>query len=330
MSISRFDDISNLVGYWSGAESTIGKSGDDVTSWDLVYRNDNSLAVTQATPSGSLPAATHNPSTINVGQCPAIYFPEGGGTLDVEPTALEAMTDDAFTVCCLYQLDAIDTGGTVYQIRNNNSASHIQQFRNGSENWWKLNNSNRDTGIVRTLNPERSIVAWNKVTGTAKAWINDVSGPLSSATTANNLRQIQIGGTSSAGGAGGQKIAKLVIYNKFLTDEEATFVLDLLQYWELNGEAPSLGPPTSGDFTITVDKPGAAGLAFQWEESSDNTNWANAGTAILSDVSNTTTATMTVNSAATGEHGTYVRCQVTTTDDGFDTSDSAQLLIDGQ
>mgnify|MGYP001816286276 CR=1 FL=1 len=94
-------------------------------------------------------------------------------------------------------------------------------------------------------------------------------------------------------------------------------------------EGPGDSTPAAGEFTITVDKPDAAGLAFQWEESSDDVNYQNVGT-ILTDTSGATTDTLAINSATVAMHQTYVRCQVTTTDDGSDTSDSAQLLIEGQ
>jgi hypothetical protein len=125
------------------------------------------------------------------------------------------------------------------------------------------------------------------------------------------------------------KASLLALYDRFLTDEETIDLLTLCQYWIDNGEAPTLGPPTSGDFTIAVDKPGAAGIAYQWEESADGNSWANAGT-ILSDISGATTDTLTINSATVAMHNTQVRCQVTTDNDGFDTSDSALLLIDGE
>lgn len=67
---------------------------------------------------------------------------------------------------------------------------------------------------------------------------------------------------------------------------------------------------TSGDFGTVATNDDPSITEWQWEESSNDADWANVGT-ILTDISGQTTTTLTVNSATEGMDGTYVRCKGT-------------------
>lgn len=67
---------------------------------------------------------------------------------------------------------------------------------------------------------------------------------------------------------------------------------------------------TSGNFGTVETANNAAVTGWQWEESSDGTNWADVGT-ILTDISGQTTQTLTVHSATLADNGTQVRCVAT-------------------
>lgn len=327
MAISTFNEVSGLSFCFNFHDlANVGVTG-DVLDYIDASEGDEPFRLT-AEPDGTS-HFKHGPAYM-MDQMRCAYPFKGDGqnpyVFGTMPTILTPGDAWTWIVCQARSQDDINDASIGMLRVGDSSASDETSLSRGGDGAHKvmINRISTDMQPIVVSQAETFVVETSGTANDPRVWISGVSQTVDPITAqTNDLSGIRLGGYRPWETG----TTFIMLYRKVLSDTERGDVEDLIDYWMANGEGPAAGP--AGQFTITVDKPGAAGLAFQWEESSDNTNWQNVGT-ILTDTAGATTDTLLINSATVAMHNTYVRCQVTTTDDGFDTSDSAQLFIEGQ
>jgi len=85
---------------------------------------------------------------------------------------------------------------------------------------------------------------------------------------------------------------------------------------------------TNGQFGPVSTSDDTNVISWDWEESVNGTDWAPAGTSILTDIDGENTNTLLINSGTLEENGTFVRCKAATSyaPNGV-YSNSAQLFV---
>jgi hypothetical protein len=329
---TRFDDVPDLVGYWSAAESAIDKTGNVVNSVQPVYPGGAPVLYNRDDVD-----KTHDvfhDGVTKIGQCLA-FFDDSAGNRDsalymnrasdpsTEPLTVLVVEQRAGNLgvqeSWMYGTPTLthsrvrrDTSTDRYQIqqRSDSEVSDITITTDPVIHVYRTDPSGYPTFDVRR---QGANLRYQSI---------DISSPISTAWT-----HFYWMGTRNQYSLRG-KACLLAMYNRRLTDQETIDLLTLAQYWIDNGEAPVLGPPTTGQFGPVATSDDGQVDVWQWEESANNADWQNVGT-LLTDTTGMSTNTLVVNSAPLSANGTYVRCKATGT--AFPTgivSDSAQLFVE--
>jgi hypothetical protein len=314
MPISRFDEgtLSDaLVVYYSGAESPMSKTGDVIDTLDSVYGNMTCQLVQMNDLNNQV---THDGVTM-VGQVPAFIGTAtntNGGMEGTLSGTFNHQTNGA-TLVTLEQRYS-KSGRYGWSIGDGSGADIRAAVRGGDPNTsLRIDNTTWGNAADLTTNTDANVVMMRTQNGNPTAHVRtDTQAEVANNKT-NGLANIVISSVAlmngpAAGDAFQGKIAIAVLYNRRLTDQECLDVMELMEYWRDNGEAPGGAPEPNTTFgpVSTNDDPSVTG--WQWEESADGNRWANVGT-ILTDISGETTTTLTVNSAPIEADQTLVRCK---------------------
>jgi hypothetical protein len=230
----------------------------------------------------------------------------------------------------LVQADDHTDAGIIVETNSGNTTSHTAMgFANSPDvAYCRLLNSSKISDLATTSGVHVVAVVWDHGTSLVPdMWLDKTkSGPIAAAggPPTSTCAKITLGNRrQNTSNAFGGKIGIFALYAKALTEQEVFDLTDLCNTWAQTGAAPSPGE-TSGTFGA-VETNDDASATFQWEESSNGTDWANVGT-ILTDISGATTNELTVNSATLDMDGTQVRARAT---DGVTTaySNPATLTV---
>jgi hypothetical protein len=311
--LERFDDISGLVCYFSGdpTESNIVKSGNNVTSVDSAYGG-QAVQLTQSTAN----LVTHDGTTM-VGQVPAFIGLDGvdhalEGTL---PSPFTMSVTGGCTVAILEQRRGLPTGFNSMTTTNSSDTALVALTESSDNYGVHMGGSTYAASPSRPIDTNANVVLARYTQGASSidVNINNVySGTCGNSDKGDQTHaKVSILGSIDGLWSAETNIAIAVVYNRKLTEQEATDVVTLMLYWRDNGEAPNTVPGTSVTFGPVATNDDASVTGWQWEASTDGgNNWDNAET-VMSDVSGQTTNTLTVNSASIGEDQTMVQCRAT-------------------
>ena len=301
MAISRFDEIPNLVCYYSGHESTISKTGTSV----------DSIAPVQGGNAPTLLAAgdnkvQHDPAQFRIGQLNALFT---DATTDARliadfPTQLAAGTP--LTAVLVTEAADISRDGWPFEVKSTNGTNMFGQRNINGSVTIMVNNSSRNSLIPRSLGPEIYVGLWDYADGAEQSrcevYVNNQENTILSAASpqTNNVRNVTLCNRFSGSTPFGGMLGIFALYSRALEAQEIADVKTLCQYWIDNGRAPDPGPekPTTGEFNATM----AGGSISGYECRRDNVGdgvWYDVNDA-TNGLSNATVAggKLTINSAA--------------------------------